>query len=104
MAKGYWVVSADVSDPEGFRPYVTEHAKVFSKYGARYLIRSGGKSEVVEGGARSRTIVIEFPDYASAIECYRSPEYAKAMDLRKGKASMDIVILEGYDGPQPKDL
>src|SRR4051794_39799907 len=100
MTKGYWIVSIDVSDPEGYKLYIAENAKAFRKFGARFLVR-GAKPEVVEGTARSRNVVIEFKDYATALECYRSPEYAKAMDLRKGKAIADIVIIEGYDGPQP---
>ena len=47
--------------------------------------------------------MIEFPNYAAALECYRSPEYAKAMALREGKSVMDLAIVEGYDGPQPLD-
>jgi uncharacterized protein (DUF1330 family) len=45
--------------------------------------------------------VIEFPDHAAALACYRSPEYAEAMKLRAGKSAMDLAIVEGYDGPQP---
>jgi uncharacterized protein (DUF1330 family) len=29
MAKGYWVVFADVSDPEGYKEYIAENAKAF---------------------------------------------------------------------------
>jgi uncharacterized protein (DUF1330 family) len=102
MAKGYWVVSVDVSDPEGYKLYIAENAKAFRKYGARFLTR-GGKSEVVEGKVRSRVVVIEFKDYATALACYRSPEYAKAIDLRKNKAVADLAVVDGYDGPQPTD-
>ncbi len=100
MPKGYWVAFADVSDPEGYKAYVAENAKAFRKYGGRFLTR-GGKSEIAEGQPRSRTVVIEFASYAAALECYRSPEYAKAMALRVGKALFDLSIVEGYDGPQP---
>lgn len=102
MAKGYWVAFADVSDPEGYKAYIAENAKAFSKYGARFLIR-GGQSETPEGRTRSRVVVIEFPSYAEALDCYRSPEYAKAMALREGKSVMDLAITEGYDGPQPTE-
>jgi uncharacterized protein (DUF1330 family) len=102
MAKAYWVVSGDVSDTEAYKRYAAENANAFRKYGARFLAR-GGKSEAVEGVGRSRTVVIEFKDYATALECYRSPEYAKAMQLRKGAADLNIVVTEGYDGPQPTD-
>jgi len=102
MAKAYWVVAVDVNDSEGYKLYIAENAKAFKKYGARFLVR-GGKSDVVEGTGRSRTVVIEFRDYATALACYRSPEYAKAIDIRRDKAVADIVVVEGYDGPQSGD-
>ena len=50
---------------------------------------------------RSRLIVLEFPDYATALACYRSPEYEKARKLRTGKSEADLIVIEGYDGAQP---
>jgi uncharacterized protein (DUF1330 family) len=47
--------------------------------------------------------VLEFKDYATALACYRSPEYAKAKALRAGAVDIDIIIVEGYDGPQLTD-
>jgi uncharacterized protein (DUF1330 family) len=102
MPKGYWVAFADVTDPEGYKAYVAANAEAFRKYGGRFLAR-GGRAEVPEGKARSRVVVIEFPSYAAALECYRSPEYAAAMALREGKSLMDLAIVEGYGGAQPSD-
>jgi uncharacterized protein (DUF1330 family) len=102
MAKGYWIVSVDISNPESHKMYVAETRSAFRKYGARFVVR-GGKSEVAEGKGRSRIVVIEFKDYATALECYRSPEYAKATEIRKGSAVADIIIVEGYHGAQPTD-
>jgi uncharacterized protein (DUF1330 family) len=60
MAKGYWIVSVDVSNPESYKLYIAENRNAFRKYGARFLIR-GGKREVVEGtGTNTRIVVIEF--------------------------------------------
>jgi uncharacterized protein (DUF1330 family) len=100
MAKGYWVVRVDVTDPEGYKAYVAANAEAFRKYGARFLVR-GGAFEAVEGQSRARNVVIEFADYATALACYRSPEYARAMKLRQPTAIADVIIIEGYDGPQP---
>jgi uncharacterized protein (DUF1330 family) len=100
MTKGYWVAFADVTDPEGYKAYIAENANAFRKYGARFLTR-GGQGENPEGQPRSRVVVIEFPSYAAAIECYHSPEYAKAMELRAGKSIMDLAIVPGYEGKQP---
>jgi uncharacterized protein (DUF1330 family) len=62
----------------------------------------GFRSEVVEGRGHSRTVVIEFKDFETALACDHSPEYAKAKEFRQGRADMNIVIVEGYDGPQPQ--
>ena len=75
-------------------------AEPFRKYGARFLVR-GGQFEAVEGESRARNIVIEFKDYATALACYRSPEYASAAKLRQGTAVADIIVIEGYDGAPP---
>ena len=100
MAKGYWVVFADVSDPEGYKSYIAANGKALAKYGARFLAR-GSKAEPKEGQPRSRVIVLEFPSYADALECYRSPDYSEAMKLRQGKSVWDMAITEGYEGAQP---
>jgi len=100
MAKGYWIASVDVSNEEGYKPYAAANAAIFKKFGGRFIIR-GGKSETVEGKARSRNVVIEFPDYASALACYNSPEYQANILVRKPHADGNILVIEGYDGPQP---
>jgi uncharacterized protein (DUF1330 family) len=98
MSKGYWVAFADVNDPEGYKAYVAENAKAIRKYGGPFLTR-GGKSESPEGKPRSRAVEIEFPNYAAAPECYRSPEYAAAMTLRRGKSIMDLAIVRVTRAP-----
>jgi uncharacterized protein (DUF1330 family) len=100
VTKGYWIASVDITDPEGYKAYVAANADAFRKYAGRFLVR-GGKSECVEGKLRSRLVVIEFPDFATALACYRSPEYDHARKLRIGTAQADILVIEGYDGAQP---
>lgn len=100
MAKGYWVAHIDVTDAEIYKKYATENAIAFKKYGARFLVRAG-KFEVTEGSVRQRNVVIEFPSYQAALDCWNSPEYKKALAIRKPISSGDILIIEGYDGPQP---
>ena len=100
MPKGYWIVRGEVNDPEAYKAYVAANAAAFRKYGARFLARAG-KHEVVEGSGRSRNVIIEFADYATALACYHSGEYAAAKALRMGAADIDIIVIEGYDGAQP---
>jgi uncharacterized protein (DUF1330 family) len=96
---GYWIVHIDVRDPEGYKPYMAACQGPFGDFGARYLAR-GGKQEVTEGTARGRTVVLQFPSYGAALECYRGDGYQAAKKLRDGKAEFDLVIVEGYDGPK----
>lgn len=100
MKKGYWVARVDVTDPEQYKTYITANAVAFAKYGARFLVRSGA-FEVVEGTARSRNVLIEFPSYQAALDCWNSPEYQAARDCRVGAATADVVVVEGYEGAQP---
>ena len=98
--KGYWIGRVDVRDDERYLDYVRANAAPFAKFGARFLIR-GGPFETAEGTARARNVVIEFPSYQAAVDCYHSPEYQAAKALRDPVSEGDIVIIEGYDGPQP---
>lgn len=100
MAKGFWLAQVDITDATGFTAYVEANQIAFHKFGGRYLVR-GGRHEAVEGRCRERLVVIEFPDYATALACYRSDEYQHALALRRGHADVDIVVVEGYDGAQP---
>jgi uncharacterized protein (DUF1330 family) len=97
--KAYWIGHVDVTDPEGYKPYTIANAVPFGKFGARFLVR-GGKSEVVEGHAHARTVVMEFPSYEAALACHGSPEYRAAAALREGTAEVDLFVIDGYDGPQ----
>lgn len=100
MPKGYWIVRVDVTAPDAYKTYVAANGVAFKKYGAKFLVR-GGAYDSVEGKARTRNVVIEFKDMATARACYHSDEYRDAMALRRFAADADVIIIEGYDGPQP---
>jgi uncharacterized protein (DUF1330 family) len=100
MAKGYWVARVDVRDPEAYKKYVAANGVAFEKFGARFLVR-GGRFEAVDGDHRERNVVIEFPSYQAALDCWNSPEYRAAYKLRENASVGDTVVVEGYDGPQP---
>ena len=100
MAKGYWIGRVDVHNDDGYKPYAAANLAIFKKFGARYVVR-GGSFTGVEGQSRSRNVVIEFPDYVTALACYNSPEYQAAIKLRTPHSVGDVIVIEGYDGPQP---
>ena len=100
MAKGYWIARVDVAEPERYKQYIAANAVPFRTFGARFLVRAG-RFENPEGSSRPRNIVIEFPSYEAARDCYESREYQEALKLRLNISTIDLVIVEGYDGPQP---
>jgi uncharacterized protein (DUF1330 family) len=100
MAKGYWIVRVDITDQEKYKAYIAANAEPLKKYGARFLVRAG-RFENPEGTSRTRNAVIEFPTYQAAIDCWKSPEYQQAIKCRQPVSTIDLVIIEGYEGPQP---
>ena len=100
MANGYWIVRVDITDQEQYKTYVAANAEPLKKYGARFLVR-GGRFENPEGTSRTRNAVIEFPTYQAALDCWKSPEYQHAIALRQPVSTADLIIIEGYEGPQP---
>ena len=100
MPKGYWIARIDVTDLDQYKKYVAANARPFATYGAKFLVRAGA-FEAPEGTSRSRNVVIEFPTYQAALDCYRSPEYQEAIKLRQSVSSGDLIIIEAYEDPQP---
>ena len=100
MAKGYWIARVDVHNDEGYKAYAQANPAIFKKFGGRFIVRAG-KFSAIEGQSRSRNVVIEFPDYDAAMACYNSPEYQANIKVRQPHAQADLIIIEGYDGPQP---
>lgn len=97
MAKGYWIARVDVTDEDAYAAYREANPAAFEKYGARFHVR-GGRFEAMEGESRARNVVIEFESYEKALECYHSPEYQHAKSCRDGGATVDLIVIEGYDG------
>ncbi|WAP70892.1 DUF1330 domain-containing protein [Jiella pelagia] len=97
MAKGYWIASIDVRDPEGYKAYVAAAKPAFEAHGAKFIAR-GGAVSALEGSARARNVIIEFDSVETAKACYDSEDYQKAKAIRQTVADGDIIIVEGYDG------
>lgn len=97
MAKGYWIAHVDVADAAAYEAYRAANAAPFAEHGARFLVR-GGPQDVMEGQARARTVVIEFPSLEAARACYHSAAYQAAKALRDPVATGDLVIIQGWEG------
>jgi uncharacterized protein (DUF1330 family) len=95
MAKGYWVARVDVSNQEAYGQYRELNALAFAKYNGTFIVR-GPASKSVMGTPRQHYVVIEFPDYDTALACYESPEYQAAKVFLDSVGEIDLVIVPSY--------
>ena len=97
--KGYVIALVDVKDPEGYAVYSKQVPATIEKYGGRYLVR-GGKTEVREGEwPGPRTVILEFPSLARALEWYESPEYKPLRPIRQANSTAHFAFFEGVAKP-----
>lgn len=96
MPKGYWIARIDVSDVDQYGKYVEANGVPIGSYGGRFLVRAGRFANP-EGMSRPRNIVIEFPSYQAALDCWYSAGYQAAVKLRLPAATADVIVIEGYD-------
>ena len=96
MAKTYWIARVDVRDPETYKKYVETATPAFARHKAKFLAR-GGRTEVLEGKARARNVIIEFPSMEEALACYHSPEYTAARAIRQTVSDGEFVLVEAAE-------
>ena len=94
MTKAYWIVRVTVKDADRYPDYLVAARPAFEKFNATFIVR-GGAADTLEGSARERNVVVEFKDRATAVACYRSPEYQAAKAIRQAAADADFIIVDG---------
>ena len=97
MAKGYWIAHVDVRDPETYKLYVEGAKPAFERFGAKFLARGGGFTQLEGDDVGKRHVVIEFDSVETAKACYNSPEYQAAREHRLPVATATMLIIEGME-------
>lgn len=92
--KGYWIVMLTVTDPQGYQGYRDAIGDAISAFGGRYLVR-GGDVTNPEGSDFGRHVVVEFDSYETALNCYRSEAYQRALKHRRAASTGHFAIVEG---------
>lgn len=91
----YLIADVDITDDEAFEEYRREVPATEARYGGRYLGR-GGATTVLEGDWEPhRLVIVEFPDMASLMAWYTSPEYSRLKAIRERSARTRIIAFEG---------
>lgn len=96
MPKGYIIGHITVNDPEAYKEYVEKDTPILLGLGGRFVVR-GGQSQLKEGQAESRHVVIEFPSYEAALAAYNDPDYQEVAKIRHRTATSTILVVEGAE-------
>ena len=94
MKKAYWVCIFEIiNNTEKLKDYAIKAKPAVEKFSGKFLAR-GGKSRTNEGIDSPRVVVVEFPDYNTALKCYDSVEYQEAHDTLSGHVVRHHQIVE----------
>tara|TARA_B100001057_G_scaffold364885_1_gene367929 strand:+ start:902 stop:1189 length:288 start_codon:yes stop_codon:yes gene_type:complete len=93
--KGYWVcIYEKIDNPEKLKEYAIKAKPAVEKFFGKFLVR-GGKNRTNDGIESPRTVVVEFPDYDTAVKCYDSTEYQAAHRILKSHVTRHHQLVEG---------
>ena len=97
-AKGYWISTATVTNPDLFAEYVDKVGAWLKEVGGAVFAKDTepqGK-EGTEGA--NLAVICEFPSMRAAVEAYESANYQQLSKLRQAATTnATFTILEGLD-------
>lgn len=94
----YLIARIHVTDPERYKDYTVLTPAAIANHGGRFIVR-GGPVATLEGPAENdRVVVIEFPSMTQAKAFWSSPEYEHAKSKRRGAATGQFILVEGFAG------
>ena len=96
----YMIVYAKITDRDKFlRGYAPAAAKLVARFGGKYVIRAPAAA-VLEGDLDTgmSVVISEWPDKATVLEFWNSPEYREAKKLREGVAECQVTIVTSPPG------
>jgi uncharacterized protein (DUF1330 family) len=95
MPKGYWISCyRAVKDPDRLAAYAKLAAPAILAGGGKFLVR-GPAAKAYEQGILQRTVVVEFPDLATASRVHDGPGYQEALRVLGDAVERDFRIAEG---------
>ena len=92
---GYWVIrSSAVKDEAALKLYSELWGPIGERYGAE-IIAGRGNISTREGSHYPRQMVVRFPSYEAAVNCYEDPDYQAALVPALKALDREFSILEG---------
>jgi uncharacterized protein (DUF1330 family) len=95
----YVIAEVEATRPDLIAEYRELARAAIAEFGGRYLVRN----EVPEGlegewPPGKRLVVLEFPSAETAREWYRSPGYARALEISRTAMVRRVAIVDGGIG------
>ena len=95
LKKAYWVcIYEHINNTEKLKEYAVKAKPAIEKFSGKFLVR-GGKNRTNDGINSPRTVVVEFPNYNTALNCYDSKEYQEAHKILDGHVIRHHQLVEG---------
>ena len=95
--KGYWIaLYKKIDSKDNLKDYAAKVTPIIKSFGGKPLVR-GGEYECLEGEDFPRTVIWEFRNYESAIECHNSKEYHEGWALAKHTTDRNLQIIQGFN-------
>lgn len=95
----YVIVSYDVTDPQGYQPYVPGVLPILQKHGAEILV-ADFEARNLEGQTAAVNVVLRFPSEEAARNWYNDPDYAPMKRIRHNSTSNGSAVLaKGFAAP-----
>lgn len=95
---GYVVANFRITDAEAYAAYPPLVRPMLAAHGAE-ILAADGETEVIEGRAEHRTVIIRFPSKDAARAFYDSPEYREIVHLRTDNSDGFLALMEGVGAP-----
>ncbi|MEM6295992.1 MAG: DUF1330 domain-containing protein [Myxococcota bacterium] len=91
----YLHIHIDITDPERYGRYQALAKPTLAAHGAR-LLSKAVEPQMLEGTrSHAATVLLAFDDEDAAKRWYNSPEYAEAIEARRGAATFVVTLLPG---------
>jgi uncharacterized protein (DUF1330 family) len=90
----YLIANYSITNPDGYAEYPPSVAPTLTPFGGE-LVVADFASEAVEGSPAPVSIVVKFPDRASAKAWYDSEAYQAVIGLRTENTEGFLVFVDG---------
>lgn len=94
----YLIARIHVTDPEQYKQYTALTPAAIANHGGRFVVRGGPVTNLEGPAENDRVVVIEFPSMERAKTFWSSPEYEHAKSKRRGAATGQFILIDGFAG------